>query len=348
MTQLCALLAVDEHCLVCAAAQEPGRVPYVLAAAGRYAGWIGQPLSELAAPHIQQSLRQVLQQRQHRIGADICLYIQGAHGLNLAAYVEVARPLEPLERSLLEVFCSNIAVAFQNLQLYLEIKDLAFHDALVGLPNRHALAAAINLHQPEQDMVALLDLDNFADINSVLDPSYGDAVLQAVAQQLQACFAPATVVARLGGDLFGLLGQAGQVTPELITQAFSQPLAVAGGEPLRLSVTSGLVRLSADEPANGAMVLKNASAALKQAKRFARGKALYFEAAQADAARERIQLLNRLRASFSEQHLFLHYQPFVDLHSNQVVGAECLLRWRTAEGQFIPPDRFIRWPSNRA
>lgn len=344
VTQLCALLAVDEQCLVCAAMQAPQRPPYVLAAAGRYASWIGMRLEDIPQPQVRQRLQQALYRRAHAYegGAEpgASLFFEGQHGLSLAAYVEVARPLQALERSLLQVFCSNIAIAFDNLQLYLEIKELAFHDALVGLPNRNALAAAIDLRAPQQDTVALLDLDNFADINSVLDPSYGDAVLQAVAQQLQAAFAHSTVVARLGGDLFGLLGSAAQITPEHIAQAFSAPLAVAGGEPLRLSVTAGLVQLDG-QAEGGAAVLKNASAALKQAKRFARGKALYFETAQAEAARDRIQLLNRLRASFSEEHLFLHYQPFVDLHSGRAVGAECLLRWKNAEGQFVPPDRFI-------
>ncbi|QIL43659.1 EAL domain-containing protein [Acidovorax sp. HDW3] len=343
VTQLCALLDLPEDGLVCAAAQADGgaRAPYVLAAAGQYGAWMGLALADVPDPRVRQVLQQTLARRAHGYECGAGLFFDGGRGLALAAYVDIARPLEALERGLLEVFCSNIAVAFENLQLYLQIKELAFHDALVGLPNRNALAAAIDLRSPEQDTVALLDLDNFADINSVLDPSYGDAVLQAVAQQLQACFAPSTVVARLGGDLFGLLGTAAQVTPECIAQAFAQPLALAEGEPLRLSVTAGLVQLNIDGVSGGAAVLKNASAALKQAKRFARGKALYFEAAQADAARERIQLLNRLRASFSEERLFLHYQPFIALRTGRVVGAECLLRWKNAQGQFVPPDRFI-------
>lgn len=337
---LCALLQVQPHGLVCAALPDAGDQARVLAATGRYADWVGMPLVEVPQAQLRARLLAALHKRQHAYHDDgASLFIPGAQAL--MAYVDTPRAADELERGLLAVFCSHLAVALQNLQLYLEIKELAFHDPLVALPNRHALATAIDAREDGQDMVALLDLDNFADINSVLDPSYGDAVLQAVAQHLRATFAPSTLVARLGGDLFGLLGSAAQVTPEHIAQAFAQPLRVRGGEPLRVSVTAGLVALATGKAESGAKVLKDASAALKQAKRFARGKALYFEAAQADAARERIQLLNRLRASFSEHHLLLYYQPFIELASGRVVGAEALLRWQPEPGQFIAPDRFI-------
>ncbi len=117
------------------------------------------------------------------------------------------------------------------------------------------------------------------------------------------------------------------------------PYEVAG-EKLRLSATTGLLRLG-DGPEKAVELLKNASVALKQAKSFNRGKALYFEAAHAASARARMQLLNRLRLAFSAERLFLVYQPLVELASGRVVGAEALLRWRTEEGDFIPPDTFI-------
>ena len=340
VTQLCALLAVDEHCLVCAAMHEPDRPPYVLAAAGGYGEWIGLPLDAITEPRVRTHLLRTLQTRQHSFDDGASLFFQGTHAQALAAFADVPRPLDALERRLLEVFCGNISVAFENLQLYLDINDLAYNDHQVHLPNRNALVAAIDTHGPQPGVVALLDIDGFADINSVLDDSFGDAVLQAVARQLRAAFDASTLVARLSGDLFGLYGTAQQVTPERIAQVFAQPFIVNEGEPLRLSATTGLVHLDARE-ASGPSVLKDASAALKQAKRFARGKALYFEPAQADAARDRMHLLNRLRASFSEQHLFMHYQPFVHLQSGRIVGAECLLRWKGADGRYVPPDQFI-------
>lgn len=340
VTQLCALLRVKEECLVCAATREPGTPSYVLAAAGQYDRWIGMSLQDLPDARVKTHLQNVLDQQQHDFNDGISLFFPGRGRQALAAFVDMQAPLQELERGLLEVFCSNLAVAFENLQLYLDINDLAYQDALVHLPNRNALVAAIDAQPPGRNAVALLDLDNFADINSILDDSYGDEVLQIAAERLRNRFPPETLVARLGGDLFGLFGPVEQLAPERIAQVFATPLDMSAGDPLRLSATAGLVLLK--EPRQpGVAVLKNAGAALKQAKRFQRGKTTVFEATQADAARERIQMLNRLRASFSEERLFLHYQPFVRLDTGTVMGAECLLRWQTPDGQYIPPDRFI-------
>ncbi|WP_019937997.1 bifunctional diguanylate cyclase/phosphodiesterase [Bordetella sp. FB-8] len=340
VTQLCALLNVEAQCLVCAAMNPSDQTPYVLAAAGAYDAWIGLPLNQIPESRVRDSLYQTLHARQHFLHDGASLYFQGYNDQALAAFVDVQRPLQALEKELLEVFCSNISVAFENLQLYLNINDLAYNDTLVHLPNRNALVEAIDARNSVEETVALLDLDSFADINSILDDSFGDAVLQSVAHKLRAAFPAETLVARLGSDLFGLYGPAQQVTPEKIAAVFDDPFAVAASEPLRLSATTGLVRLQSSAQ-TGLVTLKSASAALKQAKRLQRGKSLYFEATQADAARDRIRMLNHLRTSFSEERLFLHYQPFINLQDGRIVGAESLLRWKNTEGQFISPELFI-------
>jgi len=120
---------------------------------------------------------------------------------------------------------------------------------------------------------------------------------------------------------------------------FSLPFEMNNGS-CRVSATTGLMRLD-DSALKGVELLKNASVALKQAKSFHRGKAVLFEVSHATAARERMQMLSQLRTAFSAERLFLVYQPFIDLATGRVVGAEALLRWRTDRGEFIPPDRFI-------
>ena len=107
-----------------------------------------------------------------------------------------------------------------------------------------------------------------------------------------------------------------------------------------VSATTGFVRLD-DTTQKAVELLKNAGVALKQAKSFNRGKALFFEAAHAKAARERMHMLSQLRLAFSIERLYLVYQPFVDLASGRIVGAEALLRWRREDGEFVPPDQFI-------
>lgn len=340
VTQLCALLEVEEECLVCAAMEAPDATPFVLAAAGHYTPCVGLPLESIPQAHVRQQLAATLHQRHASFEHGASLYFPGDQQQALAAYVDVARPLDAVERGLLDVFCSNISVAFENLQLHTTISRLAFTDDMLALPNRNGLAQALEQPVQEPHALALVDIDSFADINSLLDDSFGDKVLRGVAERLRAAFSSAVCVARVGSDVFGLYGPATELTPQAVATLFAQPFAMLDSTPLRLSATSGWVQVAAVH-APPAELYKNAGAALKQGKHFRRGQALFYREEQACDARDRMQLLNELRSTFSRQGLYLHYQPFVHLHSGAVVGAEALLRWRKEDGSSVPPDRFI-------
>ena len=339
VSQLCVLLGISEEGLVCAAADTSGASPYVLAAAGRFSDWIGQPLINITDERVRDELANSLNLRRHTFGRTTCLYFNVPGDLSIAAYIDVNHQLSDLDRNLIEVFCGNISTAFENTQLLQRISALAYEDQLVSLPNRNSFLARIDQRPAERDMLALVDIDSFADINSILDQDFGDSVLQAVAARLRNSFSANVVIARVGSDVFGLLGPQAELNDDLIDEVFSKPFDV-GHESFRLSATSGLVHLT-ETQSKGVALLKNAGVALKQAKHFNRGKAVYFEAAHAIAARERMQMLSSLRLAFSADRLFLVYQPFIDLASGRIVGAEALIRWRTDDNEFIPPDRFI-------
>ena len=339
VTQLCALLGVGEDGLVCAASVSRGVAPYVLAAAGQYSAWIGQSLSAIPDERVKRILEDALGKHQHTFGESTCLYFSTPDSHALAAFVDVDSPLNEVDSQLLEVFCSNIAIGFENVQLYQKVYDLAFEDLLVHLPNRNSFIGLVECRPESADRVALVDIDGFSDINSILDQAFGDLVLEAVAARLRNAFPPSVVVARVGNDVFGLLGIAREVSPERIAQVFAQPFAVDGQE-LRLSATSGLIALGGIQD-KAVEVLKNTGVALKHAKSFQRGKSMFYEPVYAVEARDRMRMLNSLRQAFSAEHLFLQYQPFINLASGRIVGAEALLRWKTEEGNFVPPDRFI-------
>lgn len=312
----------------------------ILAADGAYSPWLDYTLEHLPDHKTKELIQRCLKEKTHQFEHASCIYIPGANGQALVAYFEQKRNLSASERSLLDVFCSNIAVAFENLQLYSSINELAYSDSLVNLPNRNAMIAALDGGQQFGLSLALVDIDSFADINSILDDSFGDAVLKAVASRLKQHFGEDVLVARLSSDLFGLFGAANKVNPSEIQQAFSAPFIIYETETLRLSATSGLVSLD-NKKHTGVELLKNAGIALKQAKQLSRGKALFFKEAQSIAARDRIQLLNELRSCVEAQSLQLYFQPFVRLKDKAVIGAECLLRWITEEGKFISPEVFI-------
>ncbi len=344
VTQLCALLGVEEEGVVCAAAS-PGDAkteatpPRILAAAGRYSEWIGLPLERIPDSRVRRELEKSLSERCHHFGDTTRLFFSAPGGISIASFVDVDHQLSALDVELLEVFCSNISVAFENTVLLKKVSELAYEDSLVELPNRNTFLARLAQHGDASDTLALVDIDGFADINSVLDQEFGDGVLKAVARRLRQSFSSAVDIARIGNDVFGILGPNGEVNAERIEGVFATPYEIAG-ESLRLSATTGLLRLT-DSSDKAVELLKNASVALKQAKTVNRGKALYFEAAHAISARARMQMLNRLRLSFSAERLFLVYQPFIELATGRIVGAEALLRWRTEQGEFVSPDTFI-------
>lgn len=344
VTQICALLNVPRECLICAALEPEQAAPFIVASDGRYSEYEGLSLDVLPMQDVRQRLTSALREQQHRMDDGVCIYLPGPDQQALAAFVDLPHALTVSDQRLLEVFCSNVAVAFENLQLYGAMEKLAYQDTLVGLPNRNGFIAAIERHIASDaqsgQALALVDLDNFSYMNSVLDDGFGDAILGAVAQRLRASFSPDTVVARVGGDVFGILGSAEEITPERISTLFSTPFELHQNEPLRISATSGLKILD-QKSQSAASIIKDAGVALKQAKHFYRGQTALFATELADAARDRMHLLSRLRTAFTRDRLQLHFQPFIRLNDGTAMGAESLLRWKNEEGEYIPPDQFI-------
>jgi diguanylate cyclase (GGDEF)-like protein len=259
----------------------------------------------------------------------------------MAALVDVGRQLDELDQQLLRAFCSNIAVGFENVLLYSQLLDQAYNDPLLRLPNRNRFVELLdqNLKDPTGVTLALIDIDDFSDINDAFGQHFGDQVLQAVVQRMSEMLGLSTAMARVGADTFGVLGEHAKVCPETVSAVFAEPFVVSG-ERLQLSATTGLVRLG-ESTAVGSELLLDAQIALKRAKQHQRGSSQYFSAAMGSDARERFKLLKGLRTGFEESQLFVVYQPQMDLGTGRAIGAEALLRWRTLDGRFIPPDQFI-------
>ncbi|QGU32085.1 two-component system response regulator [Thermochromatium tepidum] len=343
ITQVCALLDMAPEGLICATSTkspsgEAG--PVVIAALGRYRAMLQRPLTELPEAPVREALHRCLRERRHRFDPGICLYFESGEAQGLAAYLPRVGEPSRLDRHLLEVFCANISVGFENVLLHDRLFQLAYYDPLTGLPNRHHFIQLLEARGGEPDMaLALLDLDDFAHIATTLDHHFGDEVLKAVAERLAQTFGPEVVLARVAGDAFGLFGPGDLITPERIQQVFGEPLRVRD-ETLRLSATSSLMALNG-QPAKGGDLLKDAGIALKQGKRLARGKTSHFSETLGQAARKRMRMLSDLRAAFSSERLSLVFQPLVELSTGRVTGTEALLRWEIEPGHWVPPDQFI-------
>jgi len=172
-----------------------------------------------------------------------------------------------------------------------------------------------------------------------LGHQFGDLLLYAVAQRLFNHFGTQCQLARVGSDTFALLGDQDLVNPDTILKLFTTPFQV-DHQDVQLSATIGLIKLG-DYEGDGSEALKDTNIALKRAKTNQRGGYEYFTRSMGVEIRERVLLMHALRAAFEHERLFLVYQPQIDMRTGKALGAEALLRWRTDEGKFIPPDQFI-------
>ncbi len=342
LSQLCHVLGVLPAGLVCAQMNEDAQGPWrVVAAAGPYANLVDCALAAVPIVEVRERVQLSINQRETLEGDNLCLYFGGASSRGMVALIALPRQLDQVERQLLRAFSANIVTGLENVLLYGQLLDQAYNDQLLRLPNRTRFIELMerNLKDPVGICLALIDIDDFSDINDAFGHHFGDQVLQAVVARLSNELGLNTSMARVAADAFGLMGPEDTVNGEAITAVFTEPFEV-DGERLQLSATTGLVRLS-ESSSVGSELLLDAQIALKRAKQQHRGSSQYFSPAMGTDARERFKLLKGLRAGFEDNRLFVVYQPQVDMASGRALGAEALLRWRTEEGKFVPPDQFI-------
>jgi diguanylate cyclase (GGDEF)-like protein len=238
---------------------------------------------------------------------------------------------------------ATVTAALRAYEQIRKLDELAFYDRLSSLPNRNKF---IDLSEERlqdgghlDDVIAILDLDDFSEINDALGHQQGDRLLQAVADRLKLELGPEVILARIGGDTFGIMGPARIVEPVSILSLFRKPF-IMQDDAMVVTSTMGLTNiLGAGVSSRDA--LKDANIALKRAKKSRRGSFVMFSAEMGSDIRERVRLLQSLRAAVESERLFIVYQPQVNLSSGKVVGVEALIRWRNEDGTFVPPDRFI-------
>lgn len=228
---------------------------------------------------------------------------------------------------------------------------LAHHDPLTDLPNRLLFKERLS-HSLQQLAahggelaVLFIDLDHFKDVNDTLGHSVGDTLLAAVTRRLESCIRPGDTLARLGGDEFICILEhiAGPATAlevaDQLLELFRQPFSV-GDNQLYLSASIGISQAPLDGMDVDVLVRK-ADAAMYQAKAHGRNRSHFYTSEMTASAQERIQLESLLRDAILTQELSVHFQPKIDVQTGQLLGAEALLRWHSAELGEVPPARFI-------
>jgi diguanylate cyclase (GGDEF)-like protein/PAS domain S-box-containing protein len=228
----------------------------------------------------------------------------------------------------------------------------AFHDSLTGLANRTLFMDHLHLtiergkrRVDATFAVLFLDFDRFKVINDSLGHAEGDKLLMQIARRLETSLRPGDLVARLGGDEFTILlpelddeSDALRIT-ERIQENLKGAFALAGRE-IFTSASIGIA-LSTAGHTQAEDMLRDADIAMYRAK--AKGKAQFqvFDQEMHKDALAQMQLETEMRHALERGEFLLHYQPIINLETNNLMGFEALVRWKHPERGMVPPMEFI-------
>jgi diguanylate cyclase (GGDEF)-like protein len=232
-----------------------------------------------------------------------------------------------------------------------QLRHLATHDSLTGLPNRvlldDRLAQAMAHADRDKRSFALMvcDLDRFKLINDSLGHRAGDELLQEVARRLGAVARTADTVARFGGDEFVLVGSsladaedAMQMAARAI-EALRAPVRIAGID-VHASPSIGIA-LYPEDGASIEALLAHADAAMYAAKHQGRGSVRRYMPGMHAGTEDRVQMESELHQAIELKQFELHYQPKVDTRTGVVRSAEALIRWVHPSRGLVSPADFI-------
>ena len=232
------------------------------------------------------------------------------------------------------------------------VHHLAHHDVLTDLPNRALCLERLRMAVDQAGRtgahvgVVFIDLDRFKNINDSMGHHVGDALLRSVSKRLLLAVRAGDTVSRLGGDEFVVVlngvasvQEIALIVEERMLPLLRQPHDIEG-VPLHVSCSAGM----AVYPQDGHDIdhlMRNADAAMYQAKSAGRDNALFFSPEFHTQAQERLDIENALRTVIARQELLLHYQPLVDAATGRLVGAEALARWQRPGHGLVSPGVFI-------
>jgi len=231
-----------------------------------------------------------------------------------------------------------------------KIAHMAHHDALTGLPNRTLLDERLEhavAHAKRGEIVAthLLDLDYFKNINDTLGHPVGDKLLRMVADRLRRLVQEGETVARMGGDEFAIVqvqvAQPSDATAlaQRVIEGVSEPYEIDGHQVV-VGASVGISVSVTDGPSPD-LLLRNADLALYRAKSGGRGTLRFFEPEMDAQMQARRLMESDLRRALVEHEFEVHYQPIVNLQSNEISAFEALIRWQHSERGMVSPAAFI-------
>ncbi len=278
----------------------------------------------------------------HKDGRYLWVFNRG-----LAVYDQAGNPLR---------FAGSQTDITERKQAEEQLLHDAFHDALTGLPNRALFMDRLDqrlkriMKRKKETAIYLsavlfLDLDRFKVVNDSLGHSTGDQLLIHIAERLTVSVRPGDTIARLGGDEFAVLiediedrAQVDTITTR-IQNMIKRPFHINGQE-IYTSSSIGIAFCSTGYEQTED-VMRDAEMAMYQAKSLGKANCEVFDQRLYSSRMGRLQLENDLRKALKHDEFILHYQPIIELNTEQVVGFEALIRWNHPKHGIIYPADFI-------
>jgi len=315
---------------------------YILGQEGLSSVLINQKLETLKNNEINEQVANCYQQKKNYYSPACLTLFLSSGSYKSVIYIELEQELTEIDQQLIEVFLTNIAIGYENVHLFQKLRNAAYKDWLTELPNRLEFVNLLdNFGQNSSDsnlVAGLIDINHFSDINDGLGQDLGNQLLSAVASRLKSLCEECSF-ARVGADVFGIIGPSEKVNPKNITNLFTQSFP-AGEQHLPINVCIGLCSKE-DAGSRGVNILNQINIALNLAKKNQLEHFVYYKKEMEEETLWRLGMIRQLRTDFAEQRLEVWYQPQLDLANGKVIGAEALLRWRTSDGKFISPVVFI-------
>lgn len=222
-------------------------------------------------------------------------------------------------------------------------------DSLSGLPNRAGFSELLEgvigeeTDQRARFAVLIVNLDRFSRVNACLGSMAGDELLITLARRLKGALRGGDVLARTGGDEFGILmtldegrSDADHVAKR-IQGALATPFRLSDFE-IRVSCSIGIA-FGSDMFEDSEDLIRHAQFAVKRSK--SSGCVESYQTQAFDVVREQFGIETALRRAIDAQQLRLTYQPICDLSTGRVVAFEALARWLTEDGVELSPVDFI-------
>jgi diguanylate cyclase (GGDEF)-like protein len=314
---------------------------HVLGQVGHCSNFIDKKITCLEDKVVQDRINSCFAKKQNDYGTDYSVFYLASGGCRAVIYLDLIQESADIDAQLIEVFLANVAIGYENVHLFQKLRNSAYRDWLTELPNRLEFVNLLDrfIQSDEPVLVAaLIDINHFSDINDGLGQDLGNKLLLAVTERMKE-LGKDCQLARVGADVFGVIGPADQVNPDTLTALFHRSFS-AGEQRLPVTACFGLCSKNS-AGSQGVTVLNQINIALNLAKKSNKENFVYYKKEMEDETLWRLGMIRQLRTDFADNRLELWYQPQLSLSTGKVIGAEALLRWRTVEGKFISPAVFI-------